>query len=220
MTHIQRVCLTACSLTVSFKGLLKIFLPPYSFLRQGLPPGVPDPRFVRTGERGQSSGADPAGRSDSDIHLDLQLECELTDFIGRSSDQRLALDKDIEPHVAQIGLMPPNLGMRQWLLQRPAVFELDGQSVSLTRQSMEYDRHLETQFVAFLQRLGRPAHLGKDVGSYCKKHNIEMRVSPLNAGSMLVLVWVRNIPLLWSSCSCQTLYNTSMTCCACTLCPS
>lgn len=143
---------------------------------QGLPPGVPDPRFVRTGERGQTSGPDPAGRSDADIHLDLQLECELTDYIGRSPDERVALDKDIEPHVAQIGLMPPNMGMRQWLSQRPAVFELDGQSVALTRQSIEYDRHLETQFVAFLQRLGRPAHLGKDIGSYCKKHNIEMRV--------------------------------------------
>ncbi len=76
---------------------------------------------------------------------------------------------DLEPHVAQIGLMPPNMGMRQWLSQRPAVFELDGQSVALTRQSIEYDRHLETQFVAFLQRLGRPAHLGKDIGSYCKE---------------------------------------------------
>ncbi len=138
---------------------------------------MPDPRFVRTGDRGNVSGPDPAGRSDSDIHLDLQLECELTDFIGRSADQRVALDKDIEPHVAQIALLPANMGMRQWLLQRPAVFDLDGQTVSLTRQSIEYDRHLETQFVAFLQRLGRPAHIGKDIGSYCKKHNIEMRVS-------------------------------------------
>lgn len=142
---------------------------------QGLPPGVPDPRYVRTGERGQSSGPDPAGRSDTDIHLDMQLECELTEFIGKAPDQTVALDKDIEPHVAQVGLMPQSVGMRQWLLQRPAVFDVDGQHVSLTRQSIEYDRHLETQFVALLQRLGRPAHVSKDIVAYCKKNNIDMR---------------------------------------------
>lgn len=107
----------------------------------------------------------------------MQLECDLTDFIGKAPDQTLTLDKDIEPHVAEVGLLPQHMGMRQWLLQRPAIFDVDGQRVSLTRQSIEYDRHLETQFVALLQRLGRPAHLSKDVVAYCKKNNIDMRVS-------------------------------------------
>ena len=107
----------------------------------------------------------------------MQLECELTDFIGKASDQALALDKDIEPHATQAGLLPQHVGMRQWLLQRPAIFDVDGQRVSLTRQSIEYDRHLETQFVALLQRLGRPAHMSKDIVAYCKKNNIDMRVS-------------------------------------------
>ena len=107
----------------------------------------------------------------------MQLECELTDFIGKAPDQALALEQDIEPHVAQAGLLPQHIGMRQWLLQRPAIFDVDGQRVSLTRQSVEYDRHLETQFVALLQRLGRPAHMSKDMVAYCKKNNIDMRVS-------------------------------------------
>lgn len=107
----------------------------------------------------------------------MQLECELTDFIGKAPEQALALDKDIEPHVAQAGLLPQHMGVRQWLLQRPAIFDVDGQRVSLTRQSIEYDRHLETQFVALLQRLGRPAHISKDIVAYCKKNNIDMRVS-------------------------------------------
>ena len=151
--------------------------PAHHLVLQGLPEGVPDPRYVRTGERGQSSGPDPSGRSDSDVHLDMQLECELTDFIGKAPDQVSALDKDIEPHVAQAGLLPQHIGMRQWLLQRPAIFDVDGQCVSLTKQSIEYDRHLETQFVALLQRLGRPAHMSKDIAAYCKKNNIDMRVS-------------------------------------------
>lgn len=109
----------------------------------------------------------------------MQLECELTDFIGKAPDQALALDTDIEPHVAQAGLLPQHMGMRQWLLQRPAIFDVDGQRVSLTRQSIEYDRHLETQFVALLQRLGRPAHMSKDIVTYCRKNNIDMRVSSL-----------------------------------------
>ncbi|KAL3150273.1 hypothetical protein ABBQ32_000123 [Trebouxia sp. C0010 RCD-2024] len=142
---------------------------------QGLPEGVPDPRYVRTGERGHSSGPDPLGRSDSDIHFDMQLECDLTDFIGKAPDLTLTLDQDIEPHLAQVGLLPQHMGMRQWLLQRPAIFDVDGQRVSLTKQSIEYDRHLETQYVAFLQRLGRPAHISKDVVAYCKKNNIDMR---------------------------------------------
>lgn len=106
----------------------------------------------------------------------MQLECDLTDFIGKAPDLTLTLDQDIEPHLAQVGLLPQHMGMRQWLLQRPAIFDVDGQRVSLTKQSIEYDRHLETQYVAFLQRLGRPAHISKDVVAYCKKNNIDMRV--------------------------------------------
>ena len=87
------------------------------------------------------------------------------------------LEQDIEPHVAQTGLMPQHMGMQQWLIQRPAVFHFDGQRVSLTKQSIEYDRHMEMQLIALIQRLGRPAHMNKDIAPYCKQNNIDMRVS-------------------------------------------
>ena len=144
---------------------------------QGLPPGVADPKFARIGERSQAAGPDPLGRPDQDIYLDVQLECDLTDFIGRATGQRVALDKALEDHVRQSGLMPQTMPLRSWLTQRSAVFEVDGHYVSLTQQSIEHDRHLEAQFVSFIQQLTRPAHIQKDIAPFCKKHNIEMRVS-------------------------------------------
>lgn len=143
---------------------------------QGLPPGAADPRYAKVGERGQSSGADPLGRPDHDAQSDVQLECDLTDYIGRMPDQSVALDRALDTHVRQAGLVPKAVSLRQWLMHRPAVFEVKGQMVSLTQQSVEYDRHLEAQFISFLQQIARPAHLSKDIGQYCKKHNIEMRV--------------------------------------------
>lgn len=109
----------------------------------------------------------------------MQLECDLTDYIGRAPEQRVALDKALDDHVRQSGLMPQNMALRSWLMQRPAIFEVDGHHVNLTQQSIEHERHLEAQFVSFLQHLGRPAHVSKDIAPFCKKHNIEMRVSIL-----------------------------------------
>ena len=107
----------------------------------------------------------------------MQLECDLTGFIGTAPNQTVILEPDLQSHVAQLGLTPQTVGIRDWLLQRPAVFDVNGQRVSLTKHSIEHDRYLETQFVALLQRLGRPAHMSKDIVAYCKKDNIDMRVS-------------------------------------------
>lgn len=117
------------------------------------------------------------GRLDQEIHRDVELECDLTDFIGRAPQQRVALDRALEDHVRQSGLMPQAMSLRSWLTERPAVFAVDGHYVSLTQQSIEHDKHLEAQFVAFLQQLARPAGIAKDIGPFCKKSNIEMRVS-------------------------------------------
>lgn len=147
-----------------------------SCILQGLPPGAADPKFTRTGEQSPSAAPDPLGRPDQDIYLDVQLECDLTDYIGRTPNQRVALDKALDDHVRQTGLTPQNMALRSWLLQRPAIFEVEGQHVNLTQQSIEHERQLEAQFVTFLQHLGRPANITKDIAPFCKKHNIEMRV--------------------------------------------
>lgn len=154
---------------------------------QGLPPGAADPKFTRTGEQGPSAAPDPLGRPDQDIYLDVQLECDLTDYIGRTPNQRVALDKALDDHVRQSGLMPQNMALRSWLMQRPAIFEVDGQHVNLTQQSIEHERHLEAQFVTFLQHLSRPANISKDIAPFCKKHNIEMWVRTSHVSSCLLI---------------------------------
>ena len=136
---------------------------------------MPDPRYGRNGDRGQTSALD--GQETSDNDQELQLECDLIAYISRSSSQTRSFEKDIQPRIAHLGLAPAEVPLQEWLQQKSAVFDIDGDLVSLTKESLQYDQHLESQFVTLLQRIGRPAHLGKDVASYCRKHNIDIQVS-------------------------------------------